>query len=598
MMPNLEVRESNDAVFAAARDMGLGAVSARVVATRFSAPPPCLKSALYPDLTALEDPHGLHDMDRAAKRVADAIEADERIGLCVDHDADGTTAGAVLYSAFTEKFGVSGERLRFYISHRRLQGYGLNASLADEILADATRPTLLITADCGSSDEAQIARLLPHTATIITDHHEIPKVSENGVERVAPPTSAYAVISAIHPESTYDRNIAGCMTAWLLMAAVRRELVARGRLPADAPHLQDELAFVAIGSQADCVSLASPINRAVIRYGLARMNRDDTPCWRVAREMLLKDGERFTSDFLGFQLAPRISAPGRLDKSHPGLEFLLAVDEDDARRALQVLTEANEARKAVQAELAAKALPVATAQVDQGKRSIAVFLPDGHVGVHGIVASRLVELYGRPAVMMAPRDGDDSVAGCSFRSVPGLHIRDALDWLNQKYPGMLLGYGGHAMAAGASVAVENIEQFMDAFEEAVQRSLSLEDVGPVVLVDIHCDASELTLDALDELMGLEPFGEKFPSASLSLEGVLRWTRWVGQDSQHLQFGLQGANGVVKGIWFFAKDRLDAPADKLDGRRVRVVCQPAENWWQGRRSLQIFARWFDFDDEVA
>lgn len=585
MKPEIVERKHDPEVEKAAIALGLSPVAAKVVSARLS-DAGALQQTLYADLKALADPTGLHDVERAATRIADAMEAGEQIGLCVDHDADGTTAGAVLYSALVEKFGYDGHKLQFYISHRRLQGYGLNASLADEIIADENRPSLLITADCGSSDDKQIARLAPETDCIVSDHHAMP------VE--GPPGGAFAVVSPIHPDSNYDPHIAGCMTAWLLMAQLRRVLIERGKLPADAPHLQDELAFVAIGSQADCVSLASPINRAVIRYGLARMNRDDLPCWVAARDMLLKDGERFTSEFLGFQLAPRIGAPGRLDRSHPGLKFLLAPDLDSAREALQVLDEANTARKAVQREIAAKAEPIAREQVESEKVAIAVYLPDGHVGVHGIVASRLKDRYGRPTVMIAPRDGNPDIAGCSFRSVEGVHIREALQHVQDNHPDLLVGFGGHRMAAGASVPVDRIPEFSEAFEVAVREQMDLADAGPVIEVDAVADPGEIDLSLVDDLVGMDPFGTGFETCKVVVEGQLDRTRWVGSNAEHLQFTVQGEKGSVRGVWFFADEMLD-PESELDGRAAKVVCQPTENIWNGNRSVQVIANFISLHD---
>jgi len=266
-------RTLDSAVFAEARARGLSPVLARIVAGRVGADTD-LDVILEPRLANIPPPHHLIDMDQAVDRLVTAISGGEHIGILTDYDADGLTSHAVLSEAL-QRFSVAPARISHWIGHRLEEGYGISPLLVDRMLDAEVRPTLVISADCGSSDEEQIARLKDAGIdVVVTDHHQ---VAASG-----PPPSAYAVVNPNRADCTYpDKAIAGCMVSWLVMSALRGRLQEHGVLTAQTQKLGDLLDYVALGTVADCVSLgASEINRSVVRAGLSLIaERRDPVGW-------------------------------------------------------------------------------------------------------------------------------------------------------------------------------------------------------------------------------------------------------------------------------------------------------------------------------
>ena len=275
--------------------------------------------------------------------------------------------------------------------------------LVERTLALKPFPTLVITADCGSSDEPRIARLkAAGIDVVVSDHHALPLEG--------PPVSAYACVNPTRDDCTYpDKTIAGCMVAWLLMSLARGVLVEWGALPEATPKLSPWLSYVALGTVADCVSLGgSPANRAVVSYGLTLINRMDAACWRAMAARLGADSVPFNAETLAFQMGPRINARSRLDDPYAALHFMLAESDAVANRQLEVLDQDNQSRKAIEADMAEEARALAASALLADEPAVVVFLEDGHPGVQGIVASRLVQSE------RAPCAGADAGGGTQY----------------------------------------------------------------------------------------------------------------------------------------------------------------------------------------
>jgi single-stranded-DNA-specific exonuclease len=423
-------------------------VVARVLSGRSLAPDADLKAFLEARLSSLDSPDTLADIERAAKRIARAIMGGETIAQCVDYDSDGTSSGATIWRAIVEIFGHPREKLLSFVGHRLEEGYGLTEPVANRILAARPRPTLLITADQGSSDEVQIARLrAAGIVTVVSDHHSLPIAG--------PPASAYAVINPQRADCAYpDDAIAGGMVAWLLMCVVRRELIAAGWLPTSSTNpLVELLDGVAIATTADCVHMASLNNRAVVRAGLSLMNTRTRACW-AGMKPLLKT-EVFRAETIAFGIAPRIHARSRLADSMLGLEFLLADDVREAARLAHVLDEHNQARKLIEREMLEMAIAEAESRVASGRSGLSLLLADGHAGVVGLSSSRIVERFGRPTFVFAPVANDATLITGSGRSIDEVHLRNALQWMADRRPHLFESpgtkMGGHRAAAGARV---------------------------------------------------------------------------------------------------------------------------------------------------
>ncbi|WP_305910525.1 single-stranded-DNA-specific exonuclease RecJ (plasmid) [Methylomarinum sp. Ch1-1] len=562
------------------KQQGFNDLLSVLIAGRFS-DPEILEKALLSTNKDLDLPDSLPDISKAAERVADAIEQGEIIALETDHDADGITSHAVLHEVITTYFNYPSENLLSFIGHRLKEGYGLSDSLAQRILVNPIKPALIITADNGSSDEPRIALLKRHGIdTIVTDHHEIP---DEGI-----PKSAYAVVSPARADSQYpDKMIAGCMVACLLMAMTRKILMHRGYFTETPPSVSGVFDYVALGTVADCVSMAkSKNNRLIVKHGLRLINQANRPCWQALKE----NGKEITSTDLAFGIAPKLNASGRLDDAMVGVEFLLSQDASQAVEINALLDGENQKRKEIEKNLKDEAMILAEESVKDGFTAIVTYLKNGHAGVHGIVASRLTEAFGRPSIVISPKLGEEGVASASARGVEGLHVRDALQYVANKDPNILIKFGGHEGAAGLTLRVEDIPRFRKLFDEAVNQQINESNIGPVILTDGEIAPYYITLNTVDSFNQLQPFGRGMDAPVFEAELVVDRIRRIGNGAHlSIQFNVNGSN--VKGVWFNA---LDAEAEDSEipispSETCRVLFSMDKNFFRGQTSLQLMIK---------
>lgn len=547
--------------------------------------PVAVRQLLQPTLADLPDPASIPDMAVAVARVVQAIRACEPVVFAVDHDMDGTASAAVLHGAFVDFFGMPADRLQVMTSHRLREGYGLTPAVVERLLAVPAR--LIITADKGSSDAEAIAKLAAAGKdVVVTDHHALP------VE--GPPSAALAVVNPTRDPAAYDPTVCGAAVAFLLMAKVRSALMETEPQRA-IPSLAPLLDYVAVATIADCVSLRpdlSVVNRVVVRRGMALIRQGQRPCWQVFAETCAGP---VRAEDIGFRLAPPIAAAGRLDWSELGYRFLVAADVQEARACWLRLQEENQLRKTIEAELRERALVQSLEQ--QSRVSIVLFFAGGHSGVHGITASRMVERFGKPCGILAPKGAGDRHGGAirvdangrplasgSFRGIAGFHVRQALQWVDDHYPGLLLGFGGHEGAAGATVAIEDIGSFQEAFEQAAQEQLRDRVLQPLLWVDGEVPVADLTLDTLDQLLELDPWGKDFPFPTWCSEFYVESVTPMG-DGSHLRLTLQRDGRVFPAIWFHAIAMHEPPV-LFPGQTQSLVYQLRDNWFRGERSLQL------------
>lgn len=519
------------------------------------------ESLVSPKLSQVSDPGAIPSMDRAVERIVRAIVEGERIALACDHDMDGTASAAVLWTSLVDFFGVSAERLLVVTSHRLTEGYGIGDAVVSRI--ESFGAQLVISADKGSSDEPRIATLAAKGIdVVVTDHHVIPPEG--------PPQSAYAVVNPSRPDSDYDRHICGAGVAFLVMAKVRSALLDQGIFSQLAP-LTALLDYVAVATIADCVSLspgASFTNRAFIRRGLEQIRCGSRPCWRIfARE---QQGE-IDAETIAFRMVPAIAAAGRLDWAEPGFRFLIAGTEADAAACWLELKHENAERQAIERRLRHQVFPQA-ARIEAP--AIVLFLEDGHSGVHGITASRVVEAFGKPCAIFAPKGyGARSVASAaapefasgSFRSVPGIDVQLALQHVASACPGLLVAYGGHYAAAGATIRIEHVDRFRDAFSDAVQQLATGTAVsGPCIFTDGELEAASHTLESVHAFDAIGCFGRGFEPPIYS--GTFRVVTFRSlSDGRHGKFCLQRGDLVLPAIWFSidsALERAPSPGDEI------------------------------------
>jgi single-stranded-DNA-specific exonuclease len=576
--PKIKARKRDAAVEQNGLDLGLHPVIARIVAARpiFSELP--LLQAISPKLSNLSTPIAMADIELAAERVASAILDGECIGIETDHDCDGQTSHAVLYHNLVNRFGHPTSKIRSYIGHRLTEGYGLSDHVASRILEDTPRPALVITADNGSSDEPRIARLKAGGIdVIVTDHHAIPLEGY--------PKSAYACLNPTRADCGYnDPYIAGCMVAWLLMTATRKKLIERNRLPTTEPNLSDSLDFVAVGTVADCVSIArSANNRAVVSYGLRLIEKGIRPCWR-AFNLTLKTA--ICSDDVGFRLGPLLNSDGRLSTAFGSVSFLLSESDEEAHHWLEELQSQNEHRKLIQRQIVEQAIKAAKVRLQKQYFSLSLYLPEGHSGVQGIAASRIKDLFGRPTAIFALKQGTTDLLTGSVRGIEQFHVREALQFVAERDPTILLAFGGHKGAGGLTLLLSNIERFVELFEMACKEQLQLHaPLEPIIWTDGHLSSNEFHLNFLAELTRLEPYGREFELPIFELKGILKEIRSVG-DGTHARIMLEVEKQRYSGIWFGARVASTEAFSVTAGDSVQVAFSIKENIFRQKRSLDI------------
>ncbi len=579
LKPRLLLRPRNEALYARALAEGLTELQARVLAGRLAGYEGELAPLTQPSLRYLEHPERLADGRRAAERIATAVAEGEHIGILTDYDVDGITSHVVIRRTLVELFGVPESRLHSLIGHRIHDGYGISLPLVERTLGLSPRPSLVITADCGSSDEPRIARLkAAGIDVVVSDHHALPLEG--------PPPSAHAVVNPTRDDCQYpDRTIAGCMVAWLVMSPTRSVLVEWGVIPAATPKLSAWLSYVALGTVADCVSLgASPANRAVVSHGLALINRMEAACWRAMATRLGEDSVPFSAETLAFQMGPRINARSRLDDPYAALHFMLAGDDATAVRHLQTLDEDNQSRKAIESDMVEEARALALPQFEAELPALVVYLENGHPGVQGIVASRLVQAFGRPALVLTPAVAPGMLTG-SGRSIEALHLRDALQRVHELAPAALPRFGGHRGAAGVGVPLGQLEAFRAAFLQAVGEQLGGIALFPHLFTDGALLPDQLQLPTLQELEALGPYGREFDAPLFEGEFLIESLRPVGADGTHLSMTLSAGVASLKAIWFRALAAGELPAFGV-GDRLRCAYRLSRNRWRGRESLQL------------
>ncbi len=529
-------------------------------------------------LRNLDLPDGLPDLDRAAGRIVAAVAAGEIIGVETDYDVDGQSAHAVLRRGLVEGLGVPGDQVRSYIGHRLVDGYGLSEGVCQRILHDDPRPSVLITADNGSSDEPRIRELQQAGVdVIVTDHHDMPA---EGV-----PASALACVSPKRSDATYpDSHIAGVAVAWLLIVRTLRRAAETMQTGLDPRALLD---YVALGTVADCVSLgASRNNRIFVREGLRRMNQGEPrACWQALRAVTGRYGNWAAED-LAFQIAPRLNARGRLNDAWLGVELLLNDDPASAETQARTIDSENSERKAIQEQLLEQAQQQAIEQLQQGRRALTLVLNPGHPGVHGIVAGRIAEQTGHPvACFSVVADAPEQLTG-SLRSGNQLHVRQALQRVDEMKPGCMTHFGGHEGAGGCTLAAGQAGAFAQAFEQAVVEQLGHDPIHRIVETDGTCEHGSIGETLLRDLEVLEPFGIGFPRPAFEATVGIRAMRPLGDGSHwRLTVVFEATGELMTALWFGIG--IDPPADH--GDVLRVVFTPVMNEWNGERSVQLHLR---------
>ena len=557
MLLNITRREVPPAACSTLAAAGIHPLLARIYAARG------ITSAtqLAADLGELSPLAGLHNVERMAGLLADAIAANQRLLIVADYDSDGATACAVGMRALRE-FGANVE---FLVPNRFEYGYGLTT----EIVALAKKlknPDILITVDNGiASVEGVAAANALGMRVLITDHH-LPGATL---------PDAWCIINPNQPGCGFpSKNLAGVGVMFYLMLALRSEMRKRGAFEGrKEPNLAALLDLVALGTVADVVKLDDN-NRILVQQGLQRIRSGKT--WPGIAALLRvggRDAARASTYDLGFVLGPRLNAAGRLDDMTVGIECLITNDHGTAERIARQLDEFNRKRRSIEAGMHEDALASLAGLAPQDGCSLSLFDPGWHQGVIGIVASRLKERFHRPVIAFA-RGNDGEIKG-SGRSIGALHLRDALDLVTKREPGLIARFGGHAAAAGLTLREDGFERFRAAFEAVAQSLLSPADLDRIIETDGALPGEHCTLEAA-RVLEHAVWGQGFPAPTFDDEFTVARQRVVGE--RHLKLRLAKDGREIEAMLF-------AHAEPLPPR-IRAVYRIGVNEWNGVQTLQL------------
>lgn len=515
------------------------------------------KDFFRPQLSQLHDPFLMKDMDHAVDRILNAVSQGEKILIYGDYDVDGTTSAALLYRYFKKIYNE--KNISFYVPHRYREGYGISKAGVD--FAKENYFGLVIAIDCGikSVDLISYAKTLG-IDFIVCDHH-LP-----GEE--LPP--AVAILNPKQKDCQYPfKELCGCGVGFKLITALSQRL-----------HISDEdylcyldLVVTAIG--ADIVPIAGE-NRILAYHGLKRLN--DNPCAgiKALKELSGMQGNYSITNVV-FMIAPRVNAAGRMDDATKAVRLFIEDDEVKAKEFAEMLHTDNTHRKDADSTITEEALAMINAdEIMINRKTTVLFQPHWHKGVVGIVASRLIEKYHRPTVVLAM---GEEVAGGSARSVPGFDLYEAIYACREH----LIGYGGHFAAAGMTLNVENIEAFSNKFEEVVSATIDPLLLIPEIVIDEEISFKEVNKKFLDIIHQMEPFGPLNLRPVFITRNVENtpWSKLVKE--QHIRFVLKNSGITLSGIGFFMLEKFSI---LQENKMIDIVYTIDENDYNGEVSLQL------------
>lgn len=509
-----------------------------------------LEDFLHPSFEQYHDPFLLHDMDRAVHRVHQALENDEAILIYGDYDADGMTATSILL----EGLEAIGANVHYYLPNRFTDGYGPNKAVYRYYIEQGIQ--LILTVDNGVSGHEAIAFAQEQGVdVVVTDHHDLPDQLPN----------AYAIVHPRHKAGDYPfGDLCGAGVALKFVHAIT------GEFPSELVDL------AAVGTIADLVSLVDE-NRFIVQMGLQLMNQGH----RLGLQAILSNLTRahegpITEQTVGFTLAPRLNALGRLKDPNPAVELLTTFDEDRANELAKELEAVNQERMDLVSEASQRAMTLVGPSPKE--KIIVVYQPDFHQGILGIVASRLLDHYQRPIIVLGDDANGEAIKG-SARSIPSIHLYELL----QEVADTLLVFGGHAQAAGMTVEKDNFERF----KAEIEATMATREVGePSQQVDMVLTSDQATQEFYEKMRQLAPFGSHFPQPMIGImDANLKDMRAIGSQKDHLK----GSIDQLAFIAFRAGDRL-SELSEADG--VNAYGQLSLNYWQGKVTVQLQVQGFE------
>jgi len=542
------------------REAGVTPLQAQLLINRGISTPTQVMSFLNPRLSNMADPMLMMGMPDALDIILRAIENREKITIYGDYDADGLTATAILLNFFSSL----GLQVSFYIPNRLTEGYSLNKEAISEIAENQTK--LIITVDCGTNNTSEIALAKSlGMNVVVTDHHQVPEDFQ----------AQCPVVNPRQPGCPFPfKDLAGVGLAFFLTVAVRTALRQVGWFRTRSePDLREYLDLVALGTVADRVPLLEQ-NRILVHYGIGAMAESRWPGISAMKEVAGIEDPGITADDLAFRLGPRLNAPGRMGDSHTGIRALIAQDPILSRDLALRLNAANSQRQNVEQDILNQIEGlIRKIEGVRDSRTLVVAGENWHKGVLGIVASRLVDKYHRPSLVLSLQ-GD--MAYGSGRSIQGFNLYKTLTKLGPLFEK----FGGHAHAAGFTLKAANLNTLKNELESLALETLRDSDMVPAIEVDAKISIDNIRPEMLHEIRALSPFGEGNPEPFFyagPLE-VLE-SRIVGE--RHLKLMVRQGKRGYEAIGFGMADK-----HPLEGKTIDMVFTPEQNCWQGYEKIQL------------
>ncbi|WHP46657.1 single-stranded-DNA-specific exonuclease RecJ [Mannheimia bovis] len=526
------------------------------------------------NLQHLHRPQQLANIEQAVDLLTNAFDAQSRIVIVGDFDADGATSTALAIIALKQ---LSFEQVDYLIPDRFSQGYGLSVAVAEMVLAKGA--DLVLTVDNGISSFEGVELLKQHgIQVLITDHHLPPETLPN----------ADAMVNPNLPFCTFpSKSLAGVGVIFYVMMALRTRMRERQYFQNKVePNFAELLDLVALGTVADVVPLDQN-NRILVHQGLQRMRSGHC---RLGIKALAEVSKRELSTLqaadLGFAVAPRLNAAGRLENMSLGVELLICENMELAHQLALELDSLNQTRKEFEQEMKTEALAICAklpllAQSEQA-HGIVLYQADWHQGVIGILASRIKDQFNRPVIAFAQESEESEYLKGSARSISSVHMRDLLEYIDMQYPELIERFGGHAMAAGLTIHHSKLELFKQLFDQAINERVEPEQLQGIVYTDGELSADEFTITSAEILHSAGPWGQNFPEPSFEGEfSVLQQKLLAGK---HLKLMLQTDRGqLLDAIWFNVDVRM---FPDLSIKKAKIVYKLDINEFRNNKTLQL------------
>ena len=529
-----------------------------------------IKNFLNPLKMSITSPDAFSDMRKSVERIKKAVDVGENITIYGDFDADGITSTAVLYKTLKQ----IGANVSFYIPDRETESHGLNTKALVKIISK-NKAKLIITVDCAISDVAEVSFANGFgTDVIITDHHEAPDELPPAFAIINPKAKNSLVENLNIEEIEYLNYLAGVGVAFKLSCALLEEFSMQD-------YVNQLLPMVAVGTIADIVPLLGE-NRAFVTMGLSLIQKGA----HLGIDTLLKIAgvekiESATSETIAFSLAPRLNAAGRLDSAQKALAVLISDNEDEIRESAEYLNELNSERQILCDETYREAVSMIEKNEQEHKHCIVLFNEEWHIGVIGIVASKLIEKYNRPVFMMTKDSPESTQIRCSCRSIKGINVYDVL----ALHSDLFLGFGGHSMAAGFSFDEKIVvfEKFRGLLSKTIEEVAAGLDLRPFLDIDFVLSPENINHSFINELQKLQPFGAKNQPPLFVLKDLkLSQYKMMGQNANHLKMFVSGENSQVFECVKWNYPDFNLPINsKLD-----IAFYPKFNFFNGNTSIQL------------